>query len=150
MYWIQKSLFSKVIFYKYFWTKNEKYFSASELWTNYEQAKSWLRCKKLPPDIDMGGVFCNDTIGLDEVEIYGYDYDYTLASYKKGVEYLIHDIAKEHLVKKYGYPEDIAKIVYDPHFPIRGEQIEYWCEVELDVDWDLDHDKLIMLERINF
>ena len=150
MYWIQKSLFSKVIFYKYFWTKNEKYFSASELWTNYEQAKSWLRCKKLPPDIDMGGVFCNDTIGLDEVEIYGYDYDYTLASYKKGVEYLIHDIAKEHLVKKYGYPEDIAKIVYDPHFPIRGEKIEYWCLVELDVDWDLDHDKLIMLERINF
>ena len=150
MYWIQKSLFSKVIFYKYFWTKNEKYFSASELWTNYEQAKSWLRCKKLPPDIDMGGVFCNDTIGLDEVEIYGYDYDYTLASYKKGVEYLIHDIAKEHLVKKYGYPEDIAKIVYDPHFPIRGEKLKYWCEVELDVDQDLDHDKLIMLERINF
>ena len=31
--------------------------------------------------------------------MYGYDYDYTLASYKKGVEYLIHDIAKQHLVK---------------------------------------------------
>ena len=29
--------------------------------------------------------------------MYGFDYDYTLASYKKGVEYLIHDIAKEHL-----------------------------------------------------
>ena len=48
--------------------------------------------------------------------------DYTLASYKKGVEYLIHDIAKHHLVNKYGYPEDIASLVYDPKFPIRGEQ----------------------------
>ena len=36
---------------------------------------------------------------LSEVSVYGYDYDYTLASYKKGVEYLIHDIAKQHLVK---------------------------------------------------
>ena len=35
-----------------------------------------------------------------KVEVYGFDYDYTLASYKKGVEYLIHDIAKEHLGKK--------------------------------------------------
>ena len=77
---------------------------------------------------------------LSEVSVYGYDYDYTLASYKKGVEYLIHDIAKQHLVKsvalsdvynnediriiffrRYGYPESIAKLVYDPHFPIRGK-----------------------------
>ena len=36
---------------------------------------------------------------LSEVSVYGYDYDYTLASYKKGVEYLIHDIAKQHLVR---------------------------------------------------
>ena len=38
-------------------------FSASELWTSYEQAKAWLRCKKLPPDIESGGVFCNDREG---------------------------------------------------------------------------------------
>ena len=39
-------------------------FSASELWTGYDQAKAWLRCKKLPPDIDSGGVFCNDREGI--------------------------------------------------------------------------------------
>ena len=44
----------------------------------------------------------------------------------KGVEYLIHDIAKQHLVKKYGYPENVANIVYDPHFPIRGEWSNKW------------------------
>ena len=96
------------------------HFTGSDLWTNYEQAKSWLRCKKLPPDIETFGVFCNDRIDMGEVEVYGFDYDYTLASYKKGVEYLIHDIAKEHLVKKYGYPEDIGRVVYDPCFAIRG------------------------------
>jgi len=94
--------------------------TTEDLWTNYEQAKSWLRCKKLPPDIETNQVFCNDEVDLSEVEVYGFDYDYTLASYKKGVEYLIHDIAKEHLVKKYGYPEDVAKLVYDPNFAIRG------------------------------
>ena len=34
---------------------------------------------------------------MEEVEVYEFDYDYTL-------EYLIHDIAKEHLVENYGYP----------------------------------------------
>merc|ERR1719308_690535 len=59
-------------------------FTSDELWTNYDQAKSWLRCKKLPPDIDPKCVFCNDEINLSEVEVYGFDDDYTLASYKKG------------------------------------------------------------------
>ena len=54
------------------------------------------------------------------MDVYGFDYDYTLAAYKKGVEYLIHDIAREHLVKKYGYPEEVGKIIYDPNFAIRG------------------------------
>jgi len=70
--------------------------------------------------VDIGGVFCNDRTDLGEVDVYGFDYDYTLASYKKGVEYLIHEIAKQHLVKKYGYPDDIAKLIYDPLFPVRG------------------------------
>ena len=85
--------------------------SASDLWENYEQTKSWPRCKKLPPDIDTFGVSCNDGIDMDmeEAEVYGFDYDYTLASYKNGVEYLIHDIEKEHHVEKYGYPQDICE-----------------------------------------
>ena len=59
-------------------------------------------CKKLPDDINPLAVFCNNEVNLQEVEVYGFDYDYTLASYKRGVEYLIHDIAREHLVNKFG------------------------------------------------
>lgn len=111
--------------------------SADHLRTNYEEARRWLQAKKPPPDIDKAGVFCNDRIDLSEVEVYGYDYDYTLASYKKGVEYLIHDIAKHHLVNKYGYPEDIASLVYDPRFPIRG--LHYDVEKGLFLKVDSSH-----------
>ena len=48
--------------------------SADHLWSNYDEAKSWLQAKKPPPDIDKAGVFCNDRIDLSEVEVYGYDY----------------------------------------------------------------------------
>ena len=94
--------------------------SAAELRQSYKKARAWLTSKKLPPNIETFGVFCNDQTDLDEVDVYGFDYDYTLAAYKKGVEYLIHDIAREHLVKKYGYPEEVGKIIYDPNFAIRG------------------------------
>lgn len=71
---------------------------------------------------------------LSEVSVYGYDYDYTLASYKKVVEYLIHDKAKQHLVRKYGYPENIANLVYDPNFPIRGLHFDVTKGLFLKVD----------------
>jgi hypothetical protein len=34
--------------------------------------------QKLPPNIDANAVFCNDQISLAEVDVYGFDYDYTL------------------------------------------------------------------------
>ena len=34
-----------------------------------------------PPDIETFGVFSNDGIDMEEPEVYGFDYDYTLASY---------------------------------------------------------------------
>ena len=112
-------------------------YSSNSLWTDYDQAKNWLSCKKLPADIDPHAVFCNNQIDLQEVEVYGFDYDYTLASYKKGVEYLIHDIARENLVSQYGYPHGIGKIVYDPQFAIRG--LHYDVEKGLFLKVDSSH-----------
>ena len=91
----------------------------------------------MPTDINPRAVFCNNRIDLKEVEVYGFDYDYTLASYKKGVEYLIHDIARERLVHQYGYPQDIEKIAYDPHFAIRG--LHYDVEKNLFLKVDSSH-----------
>lgn len=93
---------------------------ARNLWETYENTQSWLRCKALPPDVDPRAIFCNNDFNLGEVEMYGFDYDYTLASYKKEVEFLIHDEAQKKLVEECGYPSDLLKKQYNPSFGIRG------------------------------
>ena len=108
--------------------------SKEELWRVYDEANSWLRSKKLPPDIECFGVFCNNETDLSNVDVYGFDYDYTLAAYKTGVEYLIHDIAKELLVKKFGYPPQVNSLVYDRRFAIRGLHYDVEKGVFLKVD----------------
>jgi len=57
--------------------------------------------KKLPPNVDPLGVFANDDIDLGEIDVYGFDYDYTLATYRTDVEQLIHHCAKQALVDKF-------------------------------------------------
>ena len=55
--------------------------------------------KKLPDDVNKLGIFANDELSLGEIDVYGYDYDYTLAAYKKAtVERMIHSLAKKGLI----------------------------------------------------
>lgn len=42
----------------------------------------------------------NKNLRLDNVQVYGFDYDYTLAHYSACVQALIYDLAKEHLVNE--------------------------------------------------
>lgn len=45
-------------------------------------------------------IFTNSEIELGEIEVYGFDYDFTLAQYQtKAVSRLIYDLAKRRLVK---------------------------------------------------
>ena len=54
--------------------------------------------QKLPEDVNKLGIFANDELSLGEIDVYGYDYDYTLAAYKKAtVEKMIHSLAKKGL-----------------------------------------------------
>ena len=47
--------------------------------------------------------------------------DYTLAEYNSPTfEQMCFDIIKEKLIKQKGYPEEIAKLKYNPDYPIRG------------------------------
>ena len=55
--------------------------------------------KRLPMDIQENMVFANAQLDLAKIEVYGFDYDYTLASYKTSVEQFIHDTAKQVLVE---------------------------------------------------
>ena len=74
--------------------------SESFVWTEGGIDFTYSVAKKKPISNDPDGVFANDQIDLSEIEVYGFDYDYTLATYKTNVEELIHNVAKNFMVEE--------------------------------------------------
>ncbi|XP_057853857.1 uncharacterized protein LOC131063905 isoform X3 [Cryptomeria japonica] len=75
---------------------------------------------RMMPKMDPCGIYANDNLRLDHIEVYGFDYDYTVSHYTGSLQTLIYDLAKEHIVKENRYPESCLQFQYDPNFPIRG------------------------------
>ena len=92
---------------------------------------------------------------LQEVGVYGFDYDYTLACYKESVDHLIYNLGREVLVNKLKvhfifrsisylanyfcnvvlqYPTDILKLNYQPGFAVRGLHYDIGKGLLLKVD----------------
>ncbi|MCO5558569.1 hypothetical protein L7F22_012154 [Adiantum nelumboides] len=69
---------------------------------------------------DPNGIFANHNLRLDRINVYGFDYDYTLAHYSSDLQTLIYDLAIHHLVKEHRYPDTCLQFKYDKDFPIRG------------------------------
>lgn len=66
-------------------------------------------------------IFANRDLRFDQIDLIGFDMDYTLAVYRKvPMESLAHRLTVERLVHKHGYPEEILGFKYDPGFVIRG------------------------------
>ncbi|KAJ0965695.1 hypothetical protein J5N97_026833 [Dioscorea zingiberensis] len=72
------------------------------------------------PKMNPEGIYVNKNLRLGDVQVYGFDYDYTLAHYSKNLQSLIYDLAKEYLVNELKYPESCLQFEYDSTFPIRG------------------------------
>ncbi|XP_041999251.1 5'-nucleotidase domain-containing protein DDB_G0275467-like isoform X2 [Salvia splendens] len=72
------------------------------------------------PKLDPKGIYVNKNLRLDNIQVYGFDYDYTLAHYSANLQCLIYDMAKEYLVNELRYPCSCLKFKYDNSFPIRG------------------------------
>jgi len=100
----------------------------------YDEAKRYCEGKKPPPDVDVNGVFTTNELDLKEVDVYGFDYDYTLACYKESVDHLIYNLGRETLVHKYKYPQDIQKLNYQPGFAVRGLHYDILKGLLLKVD----------------
>lgn len=75
---------------------------------------------KLADAINPKGIFANNLLRLEEVDVYGFDYDYTLALYKKTLDRLIYDLGVKSLVEDFRYPPEILDLEYVPNFAIRG------------------------------
>jgi HAD superfamily 5'-nucleotidase-like hydrolase len=65
-------------------------------------------------------VFTNSEISLKHVDVYGFDFDYTLLQYTPEVHKLIYAMARKRLVEKLSYPHGIEAMPFDPDFAIRG------------------------------
>uniref|UniRef100_M4ETK6 Pectate lyase superfamily protein domain-containing protein n=1 Tax=Brassica campestris TaxID=3711 RepID=M4ETK6_BRACM len=72
------------------------------------------------PKMNPQGIYVDKNLRLDNIQVYGFDYDYTLAHYSSDLQSLIYDLAKQHMVNDFRYPESCMKFKYDPTFPIRG------------------------------
>jgi len=51
--------------------------------------------------VNVEGVFAANELDLQEVNIYGFDYDYTIACYKKSLNYLLYNLGRDSLIERY-------------------------------------------------
>ncbi|KAI3915514.1 hypothetical protein MKW92_041696 [Papaver armeniacum] len=54
----------------------------------------------LIPNMNPEGMYVNKNLGLVNVQVYGFDYDYTLAHYSANLQSLIYYLAKDHIVNE--------------------------------------------------
>ena len=70
-------------------------------------------------------VYVHRTLRMDEIELIGFDMDYTLALYnQRNLERLSIQCTLEKLIAKHDYPESVLKLDYNPEFAVRGIVID--------------------------
>ena len=71
-------------------------------------------------------VFSNSYVDLGKVDTVGFDYDYTLVTYKEELLHLIYEKALKRLVEDKYYPVELldAGLKFDPRFSIRGLAVD--------------------------
>lgn len=71
-----------------------------------------------------GRIYCNRSLRMDQVELVGFDMDYTLAVYNQPeIDRLSIEATARKLVER-GYPEFLLETQYRTDFPIRGLLID--------------------------
>lgn len=55
----------------------------------------------MPKDVNPKAVFACNELDLKEVNVYGFDYDYTLACYKPSMDYLLYNLGRQTLIEQY-------------------------------------------------
>ena len=68
-------------------------------------------------------VYANSYVDLGKVDTVGFDFDYTLVTYRKELLRLIYDMSLKRLVEEKEYPREMltSGLRFDPFFSIRGE-----------------------------
>ncbi|XP_044535080.1 5'-nucleotidase domain-containing protein 3 [Gracilinanus agilis] len=109
----------------------------SYLWERYREAKR--STEDLVPSImsnllNPDAIFSNNEMSLSDIEIYGFDYDYTLVFYSKHLHTLIFNAARDLLINEHRYPAEIRNYEYDPSFAIRGLHYDVHRAILMKID----------------
>lgn len=72
-----------------------------ELWHNLYIILCVFSAKKLPKDVNKSAVFACNELDLNEIHVYGFDYDYTLACYKPLLNDLLYNLGRDTLIEKF-------------------------------------------------
>uniref|UniRef100_A0A8C4MRB1 5'-nucleotidase domain containing 3 n=1 Tax=Equus asinus asinus TaxID=83772 RepID=A0A8C4MRB1_EQUAS len=134
--WINKMWYIHPM--EYYSTFKKKEISAcAATWIKLEDIM--LRKIKLVPSImnnllNPDAIFANNEMSLSDIEIYGFDYDYTLVFYSKHLHTLIFNAARDLLINEHRYPVEIRKYEYDPSFAIRGLHYDVQRAVLMKID----------------
>jgi HAD superfamily 5'-nucleotidase-like hydrolase len=66
-------------------------------------------------------IFVNRNTRMSEIEVVGFDMDYTLGTYRlRRIEELSYAMTLERLISVAGYPRELASLAYDHSFVMRG------------------------------
>src|SRR5690349_11460669 len=66
-------------------------------------------------------VYVNRNLRMDEIDLIGFDMDYTLALYnQRNLEALSIQCTLDKLIAKRGYSEELRGLTFDPAFAVRG------------------------------
>jgi len=65
-------------------------------------------------------------VDLGKIDVVGFDFDYTLVTYKDELLELIYDMALKRLVSERQYPIELtqAGLSFDPYFSVRGLAVD--------------------------
>ncbi|OZJ04941.1 hypothetical protein BZG36_02643 [Bifiguratus adelaidae] len=70
--------------------------------------------------VKLASSFINNELNLQHINVYGFDYDYTLANYTPELSKIIYDLLRDILVEHLRYPAALRNFKFDPSFAIRG------------------------------
>ena len=73
-----------------------------------------------PPRERTKAVFSNAEVRLGNLDVVGFDYDFTLVSYTHAVQNLVYEKAKNFLCNELSYPAELSASKFDSSFCIRG------------------------------
>ena len=81
----------------------------------------------LPPSAGAGtreGVYANSAVNMDDIDVVGFDFDYTLIHYTEELNRFIFDRALARLAESRFYPAEILEARYDPTLAVRGLSVD--------------------------